>query len=99
MYTIVDRRKNNQARQQETVQRAQSEFFPKLQVAPGFVGFYLVSDEANGINTAIIVWESKAQYEAFENVSVGWRRTLEELGHSLLSENRGETVIQLDPKK
>ncbi len=99
MYTIVERRTINRERIQETVQRAQSEFFPKLQHAPGFVGFYLVTDEENGINTTIAVWEDKAQAEAFNAVGEGWLRTLDELGHTLQSDNRGETVIQIEPQK
>jgi heme-degrading monooxygenase HmoA len=99
VYTIVERRKINRERMQETVQRAQSEFFPDLQRAPGFVGFYLVNDEGNGINTAVIVWENKAQADAFDSVGKRWQQTLEELGHTFQSENRGETVIQLEPQK
>ncbi len=99
MYTIVERRKANLERIQETMQRAQSEFFPELQRAPGFVGFYLVTDEENGINTAIVVWENKAQAEAFQTEGEGWLRTLDELGHTLQSDNRGETVIQIEPQK
>ena len=82
-----------------TVQLAQAEFFPKLQAAPGFVGFYLVADEANGINTAIVVFESQAQFEAFDRGQAGWLRTLEEHGHTLQSDNRGETVIQIQPQR
>jgi len=99
MYTMVERRTINRERLQETVQRAQSEFFPKLQQAPGFVGFYLVTDEEHGINTAIVVWENKAQAEAFYQEGAGWLRTLDELGHTLQSDNRGETVIELTPQK
>jgi hypothetical protein len=75
--------------------RAQRELFPKLQAAPGFVGFCLVSDEANGVNTAIVVWESKAAAEA--PAGAPWLEALDELGHALQSENRAETVIQLEP--
>jgi hypothetical protein len=57
VYTIVERRTINRERLQETVQLAQREFFPQLQRAPGFVGFYLVTDEERGINTAIVVWD------------------------------------------
>jgi hypothetical protein len=98
MYTVVERRKVNVERLQETTQRAQSEFFPRLQAAPGFIGFYLVADEANGINTAVIVWESKAQADAFEAENSRWLRTLEELGHTLQSDNRGETVITVEAR-
>lgn len=38
MYAIVDRRKGNPERGEETFQRAQSEFFPGLQKAAGFAG-------------------------------------------------------------
>jgi quinol monooxygenase YgiN len=99
MYTIVERRKANHERMQETIQRAQAEFFPKLQAAPGFVGFYLVADEANAINTAVIVWEDKARADAFDAVGKGWQQALEQMGHTLQSENRGETVIELQPQK
>ncbi len=99
MYTMVERRKANHERMQETVQKAQTDFFPKLQAAPGFIGFYLVADEANGVNTAIIVWESKQQADAFDAVGKGWQQTLEQMGHTLQSDNRGETVIELQPKK
>lgn len=99
MYTIIERRKINGERMQETVQRAQGEFFPDLQRAPGFVGFYLVTDEGNGINTAVIVWESKARADAFETTADRWQQTLEEMGHTLQSDNRGETVIQLEPQQ
>ena len=97
MYTMIERRTINRERIQETVQRAQGEFFPTLQRAPGFVGFYLVTDEEHGINTAIVVWENKAQAEAFNAVGAGWLQTLDELGHTLQSDNRGETMIQLEP--
>jgi heme-degrading monooxygenase HmoA len=99
VYTSVERRKVNRERLQETVQRAQSEFFPKLQRAPGFIGFYLVADEENGINTAIVVWQDKVQADAFDTETRGWMQTLEELGHTLQTDNRGETVIQLEPQK
>jgi hypothetical protein len=99
VYTTVERRKINRQRLEETIQRAQGEFFPELQRAPGFIGFYLVNDDENGINTAIIVWEGKAQAEAFYPVAKGWLQTLDELGHTLQSDNRGDTVIQVEPQK
>jgi hypothetical protein len=99
MYTWIERRKVNPERLQETIQHAQSEFFPKLQHAPGFTSFHLVADEANSINTAIIVWESKAQADAFSGENSGWMRTLENFGHTIQSDNRGETVINLEPQR
>jgi heme-degrading monooxygenase HmoA len=96
---MIERRGVNAASMDETVQRAQTEFFPKLQAAPGFVGFSLVSDEANSVNTAIVVWESRADAEAFDPAGEPWLKALDELGHALQSENRGETVMQLEPTK
>jgi len=40
MYTWIERRKVNIERLPETMQRAQSDFFPKLQQAHGFSSFY-----------------------------------------------------------
>jgi hypothetical protein len=99
VYTTVERRKVNRERLQEAVQRAQSEFFPKLQRAPGFTGFYLVADEEAGIYTAVVVWQDKMQADAFETEGRDWLQTLEELGHTLQTDNRGETVIELGPLK
>lgn len=99
MYTMVERRKANRERMQETVQLAQTEFFPKIQAAPGFVGFYLVADEANGINTAVAVFESKAHFDEFDATAQGWWKTLDEMGHTQESLNRGETIVQLEPQK
>ncbi|MEO8715496.1 MAG: hypothetical protein ABI369_10820 [Acetobacteraceae bacterium] len=95
MYTMVERRQNNPARLQETIERAHAEYFPKLQRAPGFVGFSLVPEEATGINTAIVVWESKAHADAFMPEVERWMRVLDEYGHTIQSDNRGETVIEL----
>jgi heme-degrading monooxygenase HmoA len=96
VYTIVTRRKYNPGRMQETIERARSEMFPKMQRAPGFVGFYLVNDPDNGINTAVIVWQDKASAEAFQAEGERWGRVLEEMGHSLESDNRGETVVSVE---
>jgi hypothetical protein len=99
MYAWVERRKVNTASLPETIRRGQLEFFPKLQAAPGFAGFSLVADEANGVNTAIIIWESKAHADAFATENSGWMRQLEALGHPLQSDNRGETVLQVAPSE
>lgn len=99
MYTIVERRKINPDRLQETMQRAESEFFPKLRTAPGFTSFSIVADEAQGINMAIVVWASQAQADTFEAENRAWMRTLEELGHALQTDNRGDTVMQLEPAR
>ena len=99
MYTVIERWKSNQESLPETAQRAQSEFFPKLQQAPGFISFNLIADEANGINTSVIVWQDKTQADAFNEENSAWMRTLEELGHPLQSDNRGETVITIEPQR
>jgi hypothetical protein len=97
VYTIIDRRNVNQARLEETTRRAQSEFFPKAQQADGFVGFYLVAD--GDLFTGIFVWEDQAKADAFDATYRAWTKVLEELGHTLESDNRGETVIQLEPSR
>jgi hypothetical protein len=97
MYTIVERRTINRERLPETLRRAEHEFFPKLRAAPGFIGFYLVADEPQEINTAVLVWASKARADVFDTENSGWLQTLEALGHTLQSDNRGETVIQIEP--
>ena len=97
MYTIVDRRTINLGRLDETTERAQTEYFPELQAAPGFVGFYLVADESTNLFTAITVWESKTHAEAFDSSMSSWLNVLEEYGHKRESDNRGETVIELQP--
>src|SRR5215210_154468 len=98
MYTIVERRTVNPETIEETIQRGQSEFFPRLLAAPGFVSFSLVPDAPNATNTAIIVWENQAQAEAFDTQNRVWMEALEALGHPLLSLNRGETVITIKPE-
>jgi quinol monooxygenase YgiN len=99
MYTIITRRTFDPARFQEMRERGQREFLPKLQQAPGFVGFYLVSDEEQGVNTAISVWENKESADAFQPQADGWMQTLDSLGSRLESMNRGETVIEIMPQK
>lgn len=99
MYTIIDRRKVNRARVDETAQAAQSGPTAGLSAASGFVGFYLVEDTEEGVNTQIIVWESKAHADAFQHGMDSWNRTLDAHGHRLESANRGETVIHVEPQK
>jgi len=58
MYTMVERRKITVRRCKGLVQRAQSEFFPNA--VPISAWFYPVSDEANSINTVVIVFDRSA---------------------------------------
>ncbi|MHB8647020.1 MAG: antibiotic biosynthesis monooxygenase [Thermomicrobiales bacterium] len=99
MYTTVVRRRFDPTRVQETRARAEREFFPKLQRAPGFIGFYLVADEEQGVNTAISVWENKESAEAFRSEAETWTRTLESMGNRAESTNRGETVVEIMPQR
>ena len=99
MYTIIERRKVNRARVQETEQAAQGGATSKLRTAAGFVGFSLVEDTGEGVNTQIVVWESKAHADAFQQDADSWNRTLDGHGHRLESANRGETVIHVEPQK
>ena len=96
MYAIVTRRRLNQARVDETRQRAATEFFPQLQQAPGFVSFSLVQGES-GINTAVVHWQSKTQADAFQGEAETWLRTLDELGHQTETVEGGEVVQHLTP--
>jgi hypothetical protein len=99
MYTLIERRKINFETLEETVRRAQTETFPQMQSAEGFVGFSLVTDEAEGINTAVIVFDSRDHCEAFLAASTDWWKALDDLGHELQTANAGPTVIELGPTK
>lgn len=98
MYTTVVRRRFDPARMQETRARAEQEFFPKLRQAPGFIGFYLVADAEQGVNTAITVWENKGCAEAFQPAVEAWSRTLDSMGNRAESANRGETIVEITPQ-
>jgi len=99
MYTIIDRRKVNRARVHETARAAQGGPTARLSAASGFVGMYLVEDTEEGVNTQIVVWESKAHADAFQHDADGWNRTLDAHDHRLESANRGETVLSIEPEK
>ncbi len=99
MYTIIDRRKVNHARMHETVQASQGGATAKLSAASGFVGLHLVEDTEEGVNTQVIMWESKAHADAFQHDTDSWNRTLDAHGHRLESSNRGETVLSIEPQK
>ena len=89
MYAIVTRRRMNPERIQETRERAEADFTPKLREAPGFVSLTVVRGE-DGLTTALVVWESQAQAEAFRDEAERWSRTLDEFGHHLESRTGGE---------
>ena len=94
MYAIVTRARMNLERMQETRERAESDFFPKLRQAPGFVSLTLVHGDDNVVS-GTMVWESKAQADAFGPEQARWSRTLEEFGHQLESRNGGEVFVHL----
>ncbi len=96
MYAMVTRRKMNQARWQETRERAESEFFPKVQQAPGFVSLSLIQGE-DGVNTAVVVFENKEHADAFREEASGWQRVLDEFGHQLEAQGGGEVVQHITP--
>jgi hypothetical protein len=96
MYATIDRRTVNQARLQETGERAERDFFPALRRADGFVDFHVIAD-ANGENEAVTYWETRAQAEAFQPELDPWLRTLEDLGHGLRSTGGGDIVFQVSP--
>ncbi len=96
MYAVINRRRSNPERQEETRQRAADEFFPKMRQAPGFVAFYVVAGD-DGVNTAIGVWESREHVEAFRAQAQAWSTTLEELGNPLESSTAGEVVASVTP--
>jgi heme-degrading monooxygenase HmoA len=91
MHAVVTRRTMNAARQQETMERARSELVPKLQQAPGFKSLTVIQGE-DGIVTVAVLFESKAQAQAFQGDAAGWARTLDELGHRLESQNAGDSA-------
>ncbi len=93
MYAIVTRRKINEARSAETRERAQRDFFPKLQRTPGFVSFTLIQD-TDGVN-AFMVFESEEAAAAFREEGDAWGRTLDELGHTVESFAQGQVTQHL----
>ena len=97
MYAVINRRRSNPERQAETRQRAADEFFPKLRQAPGFVAFYLVAGD-DGVNTAIGLWESREQVEAFQSTLESWTTTLEQLGNRHESSIAGEVIAAVTPQ-
>lgn len=98
MYAIVTRRRMNVARAQETRERAAKEFWPQMQQTPGFVSFTLIQGE-DGINTSVILFESKAQAAAFREQQASWSRVLEEHGHRTESRSDGEVMQHLTAGK
>lgn len=94
MYALVQRRRMNQARSAETRHAAETDFWPKLRHAPGFVSFTLVQGE-DGVNTAITLFERNADAEAFRSEAEAWAKTLDAHGHQVEMRASGEVVQHL----
>ena len=91
MYAVVTRRRMNRERMQETRDLARSEFFPKMQQAPGFVSFSLIQGE-DGVNTVVVLFQSKEHAEGFRGEAEAWTRKLDEFGHQFEGQSAGEVV-------
>jgi hypothetical protein len=97
VYTIIDRRTTNVDRLPETMERAERDYFPRLRAAPGFTGFRLIADERGDLFVGVTSWEDKSYADAFEATMSDWLQVLQGLGHNGETENRGETVVELQP--
>ncbi len=96
MYALVARRTMNVSRVQETMERAHAEFYPKLRQAPGFKSLSLIRGDG-GVVTSVIVFESKADLDAFQGVFSSWVQTLDDLGHTRESMSAGEVIQHVTP--
>lgn len=91
MYATITRRTPNHARQADTLRQAASDYFPQLQRAPGFRGFYLIAGE-DGVNTALALWDDRASADAFQATVGAWSATLDQHGHRPVSRTGGEVL-------
>jgi len=96
MYAIASRRTMNQSRVQETRERAEAEFWPRLRAAPGFVSFSVIQGE-DGVTTAVTVFADKADADAdaFAEAREAWASSLNDLGHHVESVEQGEVMTHL----
>jgi len=97
MYAVVTRRRMNRERAEETRERATSEFWPKLQQAPGFVSFSLIQGE-DGVTIVVVLFESKARADAFQGEATTWSPALDELGHQIETQESGEVLQHITPR-
>lgn len=97
MYAAVIRRTMNAARAQETMERAQAEFYPELRHAAGFTSLTLIQGN-DGSVTSVIVFESQEHAQAFQPVATSWMGTLDELGHRLESQSAGHVLQYVTPE-
>jgi len=74
-------------------ERAEKEFFPKLQQAPGFVSVTLIQGE-DGENLAVTVWERREDAAAFQAGMQDWAQFLEQHAPQA-SRGQGEVITHL----
>ena len=98
MYAAITHSKVDPARVAEVSQRAEREYLPKLQKAPGFVARYMVQD-APDRRTVITIWDNEAHAEAFRHEAESWGKTLEQLGVHMESGHKGEVLSHQTPQK
>ncbi len=98
MYAMVTRRRPAPGRQEEVRRRADTELWPKLRQAPGFVAAYVVAG-ADGLTTGISLFEDRAHAEAFRPTAQAWGAAMDELGGSLESGTEGEVVAAITPER
>lgn len=97
VYVTYDlRRFRDVGRGQETLQRARDEFFPRLRQAPGFVSFTLVN-LGDGLNLAVIQWESREQADDFQAEAEQWRHQVLDQVAPNEGEGAGEVVAHVKP--
>ena len=96
MYAVILRTIPNSdpAKRAELSRRADTDFAPHLQQAPGFRDSYAVYDEASGRMHIISIWDSQADAEAFVATAEAkaWNRVVQEFGAQNEASYRGEVV-------
>jgi hypothetical protein len=87
----VARRTTTASTVQETMDRAHAGFYPTLRQAPGLKSLSLIRGD-EGIVPSVIVFENRADFDAFQGVFSGWVQTLDDLGHAGESMSAGEVI-------
>ena len=98
MYAVITRRTADPARAAEARERGPQEYFPQLQQAPGFRDLYLVPGQ-DGVTTAVVLWESQAQADAFLPQSQAWMQALEGMGLRSESRTAGEVATHVTAQR
>jgi len=95
MYAIYTRRKRPDDAQRLR-ERAEKEFFPQLQQAPGFVSMTLIENKEHE-TLAVMLWERHEDATAFQAETRRWGEILEQVA-PLASQAQGEVVMHLTPR-